>query len=76
MLAMKEGWIDRNPVSGVKFFPEANRTRFLNEDELTRLRNVMQPEDWNLIAFAIETGCGRPNSLGFDGTKSISKTAS
>ena len=56
MLAFKEGWIDRNPVSGVKFFPEVNRTRFLNEDELTRFRNVMTSDDWKLVAFAIETG--------------------
>jgi integrase len=33
-----------------------NRTRFLNEEELTRLRNAMVPEDWKLVAFAIETG--------------------
>jgi len=56
MLAMKEGWIDRNPVSGVKFFPEVNRTRFLNDEELHRLQNVMAPDDWKLVAFAIETG--------------------
>ena len=56
MLAMKEGWINRNPVSGVRFFPEVNRTRFLTDDELTRLRNVMAAEDWMLVAFAIETG--------------------
>jgi integrase len=56
MLAMKEGWINRNPVSGVKFFPEVNRTRFLNDDELHRLQNVMSAEDWKLVAFAIETG--------------------
>ena len=56
MLAVKEGWIDRNPVSGVKFFREVNRTRFLNDDELERLRSVMLPTDWNLVAFAIETG--------------------
>ncbi len=64
MLAMKEGWIDRNPVSGVKFFPEVNRTRFLNDDELTRLRNLMEPEDWKLIAFAIETGLRQAEQFG------------
>ena len=41
---------------GVKFFPEVNRTRFLTDEELGRLRYVMAPEDWNLVAFAIETG--------------------
>jgi len=56
MLAMKEGWIHRNPVSGVKFFPEVNRTRFLTDDELNLLRNVMSHDDWKLVAFAVETG--------------------
>ena len=54
MLAVKEGWINRNPVSGVKFFPEVNRTRFLTDEELNRLRNVMSHDDWKLVAFAIE----------------------
>ena len=68
MLAMKEGWISRNPVSGIRFFPEVNRTRFLNEDELTRLKNVMASEDWHLVAFAIETGLrqGEQFSLRWD----------
>ena len=56
MLALKESWIDCNPVSGVKFFPEVNRTRFLSEDELIRSRNVMAEDDWKLVAFTIETG--------------------
>ena len=56
MLALKESWIDCNPVSGVKFFPEVNRTRFLSEDELIRSRNVMAEVDWKLVAFVIETG--------------------
>ena len=68
MLAVKEGWISRNPVSGIRFFPESNRTRFLNEDELTRLQNVMGSADWNLVAFAIETGLrqGEQFSLRWD----------
>ena len=33
-----------------------SRTRFMNEDELTRLKNVMASEDWDLVAFAIKTG--------------------
>src|SRR5262249_48963909 len=56
MLAMKEGWIPRNPLSGIRFFSEVSRTRFLSEEELTRLKNVMASQDWQLVAFAIETG--------------------
>lgn len=67
-LAVKAGWISRNPVSGIKFFTESNRTRFLNEEELTRLQNVMAPADWSLVAFAIETGLrqGEQFSLRWD----------
>src|SRR5262249_1807300 len=56
MLAVKDGKLTQNPVSGLKFFPEVRRTRFLTSDELERLRGVMQPSDWKLVAFAIETG--------------------
>lgn len=68
ILAMKEDLISRNPVSGIQFFPEVNRTRFLNEDELTRLKNVMASKDWHLVAFAIETGLrqGEQFSLRWD----------
>jgi len=59
MLAVKDGKLTQNPVSGLKFFPEMNRTRFLSGDELARLRGVMQRSDWKLIAFAIETGLRR-----------------
>jgi len=58
-LAIKDGHLARNPVSGVKFLPEASTTRFLSDDELTRLKNVMTPEHWQLVAFAIETGLRR-----------------
>ncbi len=42
MLAVKDSKLTQNPVSGLKFFPEVKRTRFLSEDELARLRGVMQ----------------------------------
>jgi len=58
-LAVKDGKLARNPVSGIKFFPEANRNRFFSEDELTRIQKIMSPEDWKLVAFAIETGLRR-----------------
>ena len=55
-LAIKDGKLARNPVSGVTFFPEHNNTRFLNDEELTRLRNVMPTDKWAWVALAIETG--------------------
>ena len=59
MLAVKDGKLIQNPLSGLKFFPEVKRTRFLTSEELDRLRGVMIPENWKLVAFAIETGLRR-----------------
>lgn len=59
MLAVKDGKLARNPVSGIRFFPEAQRTRFLTGEELQQLKGVMRPADWLLVAFAIETGLRR-----------------
>ena len=64
MLAVKDGKLTQNPVSGLKFFPEVKRTRFLSDEELTRLRGMMQPRDWELVAFAIETGLRRGEQFG------------
>ncbi len=64
MLAVKDSKLTQNPVSGLKFFPEVKRTRFLAEDELVRLRGVMQQGDWELVAFAIETGLRRGEQFG------------
>ncbi len=56
-LAIGEGYLTANPVKGVKFFPEAvGRLRFLSEAEIARLREVLLPEHWPLVAFALETG--------------------
>ncbi len=59
MLAVKDGKLARNPVSGIKFLPEERRTRFLADGELTQLEKVMPVQDWKLVAFAIETGLRR-----------------
>jgi integrase len=64
MIAMKDGRLDRNPVCGIKFFPESNRTRFFNDEELGRLKGVMEPEDWKLVEFAIEGGLRRSEQFG------------
>ena len=59
MLAVKDGKLDRNPVSSVKFFPEAERLRFLTDEELRTLHGLLSTEDWNVVAFALETGLRR-----------------
>ncbi len=59
MLAIKDGKLDRNPMAGVTFFPEAVRTRFLHDEEIVRLRDLMQEADWKIVAFAIETALRR-----------------
>ena len=59
MLAVKDGKLTRNPVSTIKFLPEERRTRFLTDSELTAIEKIMLPEDWRLVAFAIETGLRR-----------------
>ena len=58
-LAVNDGKLDRNPMTGVKLFPESNRTIFLSNDELVRLSAIMAPEHWRLVAFAVETGLRR-----------------
>jgi len=64
MLAVKDGKLDRNPMAGVTFFPEAVRTRFLYDEEITRLRGLMKPKDWEMVAFAVETGLRRGEQFG------------
>lgn len=63
-LAVKDGLLDRNPCTGIKFFPEAKRTRFLSDEEIGKLKGVMAPKDWDLAAFAIETGLRRGEEFG------------
>jgi integrase len=64
LLAVKDGKLDRNPMAGVKFFPEAQRTRFLTDGELHRLKGIMPLADWNLVAIAVETGLRREEQFG------------
>ena len=63
-LALKDGKVTRNPVAGVKLFPEVSKTRFLSDEELTRLRGVMDPKDWQLVALAVETALRREELFG------------
>jgi integrase len=64
MIAVKDGKLNRNPVSGLKFFPEARRTRYFLAEELQHLQAVMKPKDWAVVAFAIETGLRRGEQFG------------
>ena len=56
MMAVDDEKLSRNPVSGVKFFPEAERIRFFTDKELIHLHNLMDSENWKLVALAVETG--------------------
>jgi len=56
-LAIAEGYLTTNPVKAVKFFAEpTGRLRYLTDMEIARLREVLPPEHWFTVAFAIETG--------------------
>ncbi len=59
MIAVKDGHISRNPVSSVKFFPEAHRVRFFSNEELRRLHGLIDGEDWKVVGFGLETGLRR-----------------
>jgi integrase len=68
--AAKElGWIERNPCLQIKKFKEPRgRTRFLSEDELTRLTGVCDsllnyPELQSIVLIAITTGMRRGEIL-------------
>ena len=58
-LALRDNKVTRNPVAGVKLFPEVTKTRFFSEVELLRLQGMMAPHDWKLVALAVETGLRR-----------------
>lgn len=58
-LAVKDDLLAKNPVSGIKFFPESKRTRYFSDIELLRIQQQMKPDGWNLVALAIETGLRR-----------------
>lgn len=55
--AVDDELLDRNPLAGFKMLPEDNvRDRFLLEPEEDRLESVMDPDDFDLVAFALDTG--------------------
>ncbi|MCA9469856.1 MAG: site-specific integrase, partial [Nitrospira sp.] len=63
MIAVKDDLLSRNPVSALKFFPEAKRTRYYSDLELTRIQSHMEEAHWQLVAFAVETGLRRADQF-------------
>ena len=56
-VAIRDGLLLQNPVHGIKFSPEpVGRLRYLSDDEICSLEETMAPEDWLVVAFALETG--------------------
>ncbi|MCA9470240.1 MAG: site-specific integrase [Nitrospira sp.] len=58
-LAVKDDLLVKNPASGIKFFPEAKRTRYFSDSELDQLQKHLKPTEWDIVVFAIETGLRR-----------------
>lgn len=67
-LAIRWGWIERNPASGVRRNPEKRRTRYLSRDEIARLQAALeahpQRTSADAILFLLLTGCRRGEALG------------
>ena len=62
-LAKGWGWRDSNPVEGIPKFPEQKRDRWLNEEELSRLIDVLDKHPSqkcaNIVRLLILTGARR-----------------
>ncbi len=67
-LAMQWGWIDKNPASGIEMNAEVKRDRYLNREEMSRLKDALathpQQDSCDAIRFMIYTGCRRGEALG------------
>lgn len=66
-LAMRWGWLERNPASGVRRNPEQKRTRYLSRIEVVRLIQVLEahPEQTSAdaILLMLLTGCRKSEAL-------------
>lgn len=67
-LAIRWGWLERNPASGVRRNPETRRTRYLNHAEIERLEAALDAHPRRVSADAIRflllTGCRKGEALG------------
>lgn len=56
-LAIRDGLLERNPVTRVKMLRENNaRIRYLLPEEEAQLRQEMSPRNWAAVSFAMNTG--------------------
>lgn len=66
-LAIRWGWLERNPAAGVRRNPEKKRTRYLSRDEIQSLREALAEHPQRTSADAIEflslTGCRKGEAL-------------
>jgi len=63
-LACQEHKIDRHPMKGMKFLPEAQKDRFFSDEELSHLQQSLPAEEWRSVAFALGTGMRLSEQLG------------
>jgi site-specific recombinase XerD len=64
-VALANGLVERNPVKAVKFFREpSGRVRFLTDDEEPRLREQLDPSQWQIVEFAFNTGLRQSEQFG------------
>lgn len=66
-LAIKWGWLERNPAVGIERNPEVKRERYLNLDEISRLLQALdkhrQRTSCDAIKLMLFTGCRRGEAL-------------
>ena len=66
-LAIKWGWLERNPASGIERNAEHKRERYLSHDEISRLLVELdkhpQKTSCDAIRFILFTGCRRGEAL-------------
>ncbi|MEO1966322.1 tyrosine-type recombinase/integrase [Hyphomonas sp.] len=66
-LAIKWGWLERNPASGIERNPEPKRERYLSPPEIQRLLFALEQHkektSCDAIRFILLTGCRRGEAL-------------
>lgn len=63
-LACQENKILHHPMRGIKFLPESQKDRFFSDEELSRLRVLLPPAEWRMVAFALGSGMRLGEQLG------------